>query len=475
MHTENRKDKIMKHIRHALFLLSALLLTVSCGEDRSGEYYALIGENLWIEQVMKEHYLWYDQVPEVTEEDYFTTAESFFKQLVYSKALDGKGDSYSYIEMKDTTVTSRAYLQRSSSYGFEFELMQDPTGVSSHTFARILYVLPHSPASEAGLQRGDWISSVGEEALNTSNYTGLMMGGMTAFAREDLTFDEEGNSQWVTRDTVTVGASRSVELNPFLVDTVYNIDGRKIAYMVYNEFSTGPANQATDTEYREQMRQIFARFKSQSPDDFILDLRYNPGGYLSCADDLGSYLAPASALGKTFCNLVYNDISDPQEVTYTLNTNLAAENLNLSKLYVLTRSYTASASEAVINCLRPYMGEENVVVIGETTTGKTVAMEPYEDERYDYILYPVVAYVLNAENKADYVNGITPDFSLSEQRLISPLLPLGDTDEYLLRNTIAYITTGIMPDVAQAETSTGRSSVLRSSINRHHIRGIRLR
>ena len=55
-----------------------------------------------------------------------------------------------------------------------------------------------------------------------------------------------------------------------------------------------PNNQATDTEYREQMKQIFARFKGQSPDAFILDLRYNPGGYLSCATDLGSYLAPRS-------------------------------------------------------------------------------------------------------------------------------------------------------------------------------------
>lgn len=84
--------------------------------------------------------------------------------------------------------------------------------------------------------------------------------------------------------------------------------------MVYNEFSTGPNNQATDTEYREQMKQIFARFKGQSPDAFILDLRYNPGGYLSCATDLGSYLAPAADLGKVFCTTLYNDISDPQKI-----------------------------------------------------------------------------------------------------------------------------------------------------------------
>ena len=50
----------MKHIRSTFFLLTTLFIMASCGEDRSGEYYALIGENVWIEQIMKEHYLWYD-------------------------------------------------------------------------------------------------------------------------------------------------------------------------------------------------------------------------------------------------------------------------------------------------------------------------------------------------------------------------------------------------------------------------------
>ena len=69
------------------------------------------------------------------------------------------------------------------------------------------------------------------------------------------------SSSWIATDTVKVAASRPVELNPFYIDTIYEVSGRKIAYMVYNEFSTGPNNQATDTEYREQMKQIFARFK----------------------------------------------------------------------------------------------------------------------------------------------------------------------------------------------------------------------
>lgn len=463
----------MKHIRHAFFLLATLFIMASCGEDRSGEYYALIEEDLWIEQVMKEHYLWYDDMPETKEDDYFAEPEDFLKKIVSTKAQNGKGDKYSYIEMKNSSSDARS-LQRYSTYGFDFELITDPTGTTSHTFARILFVLPDSPASEAGLHRGDWISAIGKEQVSTSNYGYLMSGGKTTFARESLVFDTEGNGQWIAVDTVEVNASRNVELNPFYIDTVYAVSGKKIAYMVYNEFSTGPNNQATDTEYRNRMKQIFAEFKSQSPDAFILDLRYNPGGFLSCANDLSSYLAPASALGKTFCTLLYNDITSPQKENLALNAGLSAENLNLSKLYVLTSPFTASASEAVINCLRPYMGEENVVVIGETTVGKNVAMQPYEDERYNFILYPVVAYVLNAEQQADYVDGITPQFPLSERRLISPLLPLGNTDEFLLRNTIAYITTGTMPDIIQPEPENNRGRIVYNSMSRRNVPGIRL-
>ena len=84
----------MKHIRSTFFLLTTLFIMASCGEDRSGEYYALIGENVWIEQIMKEHYLWYDSIPAIKETDYFAEPEDFLQKLVYTKAQNGKGDTY---------------------------------------------------------------------------------------------------------------------------------------------------------------------------------------------------------------------------------------------------------------------------------------------------------------------------------------------------------------------------------------------
>lgn len=463
----------MKYLLHTFYLLATLFFTTSCGVDRSGEYYALISDGIWIEEVMRKHYLWYDQVPEVTEKEYFAKPEEFLRKLLYSQALDGKGDPFSYVEMK--TGVSRSFLNQASTYGFDFELVTDPLGTTSHTYARVLFVLPDSPASEAGLQRGDWISAVGDAQINVNNYSALIAGDATTLTRKSIVAGE-GGYVWADVDVLSIGASRPVEMNPFYVNKVIETNGQKIAYMVYNKFSTGPQDNGYETDYAQQMLQIFSEFKAAAPDAFILDLRYNPGGFLKCAQELASLLAPASALGKPFCIMRYNDITTPQDSTYLFLSETSAQNLNLSKLYVITSEFTASASEAVINCLRPYMGDENVVVIGETTLGKPVAMAGYTNDKIDFTLWPVVAYVLNANEKADYVTGITPDYSLNERELISPLLPLGDENELMLRNTLSLITTGTMPDAEQPEEVKSQpAKALYNSLSRRETNGVLLR
>ena len=405
----------MKYLLHTFYLLTTLFFITSCGVDRSGEYYALVGDDMWIEEVMKQHYLWYDQIPEISEKDYFAEPEEFLQKLLYSKALDGKGDPFSYVEMKANV--SRSFLNQTSTYGFDFELVTDPLGTTSHTYARVLFVLPDSPASEAGLQRGDWISAVGDAQINVNNYGYLISGDATTLTRKSIIAGED-DYIWTDVDVLSIGASRPVEINPFYINKVFNVNGKKIAYMVYNKFSTGPLDNGYETDYAQQMLQIFSEFKSEAPDAFILDLRYNPGGYLTCAQELASLLAPESVLGKPFCTMQYNDITTPQDTTYNFISTTSAQNLNLNKLYVITSTFTASASEAVINCLRPYMGDDNVVVIGETTVGKPVAMSGYTNDEIDFILWPVVAYVLNADGKAEASGHTTTENKSAVQEAI---------------------------------------------------------
>ena len=456
----------MKSLQHTLWALFLILLT-SCGEDRTGEFYALIEDRMWIEEVMRENYLWAEDMPVIEKEnDYFQEPATFFKKLLSKNAMNGKGDKYSYME--ETPKESRTLtLDRTSTYGMEFILTSDPTGTTAHTFARVLYVLPDSPAQKAGIERGDWISAINDERITTDNYEKLTQGGNVSLTRTRITPLENGPGWQVSKDVLNVGASVAMEINPFLVNKVLEADGQKIAYLVYNEFATGPNNEGTESAYNEQMKQIFAQFKAQSPDAFILDLRYNNGGFLQCAQALGSLLAPATAMGQNFANLTFNTKADPQVIRYSFDTQYADANLNLNKIYILTGKYTASASEVIINGLIPYLGAENVVLIGTKTEGKNVAMTSFKNETHGLTLWPVIAYVSNANNEGDYSEGFQPTYQLDENNVIR-WYPLGNPEEYLLKNTLSLITTGTLSD--ESTTENGKSRTIRSSIGYKGIR-----
>ena len=456
----------MKSLQHTLWALFLILLT-SCGEDRTGEFYALIEDRMWIEEVMRENYLWAEDMPVIEKEnDYFQEPATFFKKMLSKNALNGKGDKYSYME--ETPKESRTLtLDRTSTYGMEFILTSDPTGTTAHTFARVLYVLPDSPAQKAGIERGDWISAINDERITTDNYEKLTQGGNVSLTRTRITPLENGPGWQVSKDVLNVGASVAMEINPFLVNKVLEADGQKIAYLVYNEFATGPNNEGTESAYNEQMKQIFAQFKAQSPDAFILDLRYNNGGFLQCAQALGSLLAPATAMGQNFANLTFNAKADPQVIRYSFDTQYADANLNLNKIYILTGKYTASASEVIINGLIPYLGAENVVLIGTKTEGKNVAMTSFKNETHGLTLWPVIAYVSNANNEGDYSEGFQPTYQLDENNVIR-WYPLGNPEEYLLKNTLSLITTGTLADESTSENS--ESKTIRSSIGYKGIR-----
>src|SRR5574344_937889 len=105
-----------------IFAISSLTMLFSCGEDRSGEYEALIGQDKWIYETMSKYYLWYSDMPVKEENDYFDDAGTFFTSLLSTSCRNGSGDSFSYIEYADTTATRSLYIGKKSTYGFDFVL-----------------------------------------------------------------------------------------------------------------------------------------------------------------------------------------------------------------------------------------------------------------------------------------------------------------------------------------------------------------
>lgn len=425
-----------------LIIIGTTYTFFSCGEDRTFQFEEKTGRNQWIYDTMNQWYLWNDEIPQMNTTQFFGDAESFFKKLLSPK------DKYSYMETTGGETTRSINL--SSSYGIDFALYVDPVTNSKSSierYARVLYILPESPADKAGIKRGDWISGIGGEQLTTKNYFSLINGPATTITLSRLRNTNNNTMIWEETEAVEMEASRHMEDNPFYVDTIYQVRGNKIAYLMYNRFSTGPNDTGNETQYNAQMRSIFAKFKSQEVTDVILDLRYNPGGYLSCAQVLASLLAPESAFGKIFCTLKFNENNATRNEVMILEKSLTGgANMNLKRLYIITSNLTASASESIINGLRPLMGEENIILIGTQTEGKNVASLAFKSSTYGYTLHPIVATVYNGNNESNYANGFAPNYEIDELSVefdkagyALPLLPLGDINETLLNATLTLI------------------------------------
>ncbi len=459
----------MKNIYY-LLLISISALLFSCSNDEgidSGGGNSDNALNNWIEETMRKNYYWYKDIPESNNLNYNADPELFFRSLLSSD--DGKPngsyghDYYSYMESSGAGTRSTT-VNGEMSLGFEYNIYYTnrPNEYSLH----ILYILPNSPASRSELKRGEWIHTINDKAItmntikemNSQTNIKLGVGKTTAGTTKEITL-----------------SAQAVEDNPVYIDTTYHYNGKKIGYLVYNHFTSGP-NGNNDETFNNSLRKAFSKFKNNSPDDFILDLRYNNGGLVTCAQLLATLLAPQSSLNDIFCKLTYNDKSQSKNQTYTLDNKIIkangyGENLNLKRLFVIIGGRTASASEAVINGLKPYLGD-NIILIGDRTEGKNVGSLQYTDKRFDWILHPIVCLVSNKNNLSDYANGFTPDYKIIEPNIF--LQDMGDTEEYMLGHVLNLITEGTIELSVRNSTQSETPKLLLkgSSLDRKKRNGV---
>ena len=132
--------------------------------------------------------------------------------------------------------------------------------------------------------------------------------------------------------------------------------------------------------------------------------------------------------------------------------------LNLNRVFIITTSESASASELLINGLSPYI---NVIQIGEKTVGKNVGSitvyDYIDDEQtknpdHTYAMQPIVLKIANNDGFADYTNGLLPDYFIEED--IQNMGILGTKNEPLLSEVLEII------------NGTSKSNILRNSISK---------
>ena len=433
--------------------------------------------NEWIASTMRENYLWDDEIPASTKLNYAAEPQDFFTSLLSrkdGKTRNGSHHYYSYIEKNKDYSPTRGSIDRNNTYGMEFVVYtiqgenNQPLG---YYWARILYVLPNSPAASAGLQRGDWLVGFdgNNDNMTRERYPELLKGrGLNLTAASD-----PRNSE--TYQQIGVSASRAVEDNPIFAHWVKVLEGRKIGYLLYNHFSTGPGDH-TDRTYDRQLDKLFADFAQQGVTEFVLDLRYNGGGYLLSANVLAGLLVPERSSSEVFS--ISTDNKGRQSRRMFDSENPSAH-LNLQRLYVLTSSSTASASEAVINGLSPFL---DVYLIGEKTEGKNVGSINFAKDEYEWALQPIMLRLTSSDVNYDYSSGLPVDLQCNEfdskQNTGDQFLPLGDEAEFMLSKALGMITgrsRGVASNIEHLDTRSVQpinGKVIYNSLDKYQTNGV---
>jgi carboxyl-terminal processing protease len=364
-------------------------LTLSCGGGGSSPTSAdtggsaasnctTLGQCTFVRDTLQSYYYWYKELPN-PDPGTFASPEAYLEAVRY-KTLD---TTFSYITSK---ASSDAFYSDSQFIGFG--LSYERTG---DTELRLAQAFPGSPAADAGMDRGDTLLSVNGKAvadLLRTGEIGTIFGAEQVGVTADLAWrDMQG------REHAATLTKRLVTIPTVSQTAVLNAGGTRVGYVHFRNF-VQPSVEALNT--------AFTQLRDQGATELVLDLRYNGGGLVSVAQHLAGLIAGPPLVGQVFVNFTHNDKQSSRNTAYKFEAKPQA--LALTRLVVIATGGTASASEAIINGLRPYM---DVKVVGDTTYGKPVGQ--YGFDFCQKVLYPVAFLVTNSLGQADYFDGIPAD------------------------------------------------------------------
>jgi carboxyl-terminal processing protease len=429
-------------IKYAVAVITIIALSQCSDDELTPNEYV----NTWIKREMDTYYLWNESMPSPRKS---LTPDAYFDGLLSNE------DRFSWIqENYQELLNSLEGINKEA--GYEFRLYNNPG--EAEVYGHIMYIKPNSPAAQAGLMRGDWITAINNETMTTTNYRtvlGKISEGHT-LSYERYNFE---NETWEVKTPVSVATIQYAE-DPNFMHEVFTVEpsGRKVGYYVYNFFAPG-----TDSVYNIKMRNVFSDFKTAGISDLVLDLRYNSGGAESATVVLASLIGKDVNKSKVFARREYNNIitteySKPGAPNiFTVNFKTEANNIGTQltgNVYILTSSSTASASELLINGLKPYMN--NIYLIGNKTVGKNVgstSLYKENDPKNTWGMQPIITKSYNSNMQSDYSNGFQPDvLDLDNAKII---YPLGDERERLLKKALDHIN-GIAARIGKEEQSSIR-------------------
>ncbi|MBX3257522.1 MAG: hypothetical protein KF862_25575 [Chitinophagaceae bacterium] len=416
-------------------LFSGVLLIASCKKDITGSSItttdstsaanSAVNDTAW--WYTQEIYLWYNYLPSSFNQQSYSNPNAVMEAIrAYSTepGFSDPVDKWSFAMKQTEWDDVSSGVSGDFGLGIFFNAAND---------LRVSYVEPASPAAGAGIIRSWRVMSVnGNETINTEDATiNRISTAVYNSSSTEFVFRRPDNT-----DTAVTLTAATYTAEPFLLDTIYTAGSKKVGYLVYNSFL------GDVTSVKNRFSALFSDFNSKGVTDLIVDLRYNSGGYVELQNELANYLVPAAGNGGL---MLTEEFNDKYSRYYDTTIYYAKKgSLDLSRIFFITATNTASASELLINSLKPYM---DVKLVGRSTYGKPVGYFGIPDG--DWYIFPISFRSVNRNGEGNYFDGMTTDAVVND----GLEKQWGDVAEDCLGSALNYISNGVFSNIASRNAS----------------------
>ncbi|MEM8506894.1 MAG: S41 family peptidase [Bacteroidota bacterium] len=437
--------------------LAFFLVLTACSEDDDLQLFEPTSDDVDVQDfmwaAMNEWYFWQQEVPDLADNRFsgnqayteFLQAtpdpEDFIQSLLFSE------DRFTFWrEDIDDLVNSLSGVSKSN--GLQFFTVDLTNDTTSNFFLFIRNVIPGSDAFNKGIRRGDVIYQIDGQAITSNNLNALLEPDTYTVSLGEL--DVANRLVHPTTETVSLTKVENFQEDPIRLATTLDVNGQKIGYLMYQRFNR---------DFNDLLNDAFGQFLADGVTDLVLDMRYNPGGSVNTSRLLASMIYGTNT-NDLYIRQRWNDKQQENRTSEQLEdffadavrSGVPLNSLELPRVYVLTTTRTASASELVMNGLDPYV---QIIQIGTTTRGKNeFSITLVDDPGNNYVFSTSRQNQINANNRwalqpltgrnensvgfLDYTAGFTPDFEVVEDVFL--LGTFGNPNEPLLAKALEEIT-----------------------------------
>ena len=307
--------------------------------------------------------------------EYFTIDEDTLNDRLAAGYMNGINDKYAvYYTAKE--YSEKQSVEKGTLTGIGVAVVND----TSSGYARIIRLYDTSPAAEAGMQVGGFITAINDESTrnitSTARLTSKLLG-------------EEGTTTTITyltpdRQEQQLNLVRSNYKTPSIYTRQMVAD--TCGYIRIDAFTSGTAS-----EFKAAVDELL----QQGANSLVFDLRDNTGENLNAALVAADYCVPSGEIAKQQDrdgNVTVLRMSDETEINVPI--------------VCLVNGSTAGSAELFANALRKMAG---ATLVGTQTAGKGVVMSDAQSFSDGSAAYITVGLLLDNEDQTWNEEGLRPD------------------------------------------------------------------